>query len=195
MTTLHPGDVLYTPNKWWHEVWTVGQSVAFSAWVQPAPSVIPNDAVYSVSPVAQRYGMDGKASQAGCSASSIFARSQTNTKLLDTTKATLDGCVGEIELRGQGLGDDGAVALGAALGSTTQDVSKITGLSLAENNIGPRGAAAIAKGLLGGMNANRCHLSRLNLGSNPIGDGGAVAIAEMIDSAKSLEVRANSMNI
>ena len=180
VTTLYPGDVLYNPNQWWHEVWTVGQSVAFSAWVQPSPSEIPNDAVYSVSPSAQRYGMDGKASQAGCSSSMIFARSTDG--VLDTTRATLDGCVGQIELRGQGLGDDGAVALGAAL--ETQDVSKITGLSLAENNIGARGAAAIAKGILKSAAAADTPvsvLSRLNLGSNPIGDDGAIAIAELVE--------------
>ena len=28
-TTLMPGDILYNPHKWWHEVYTMGQSVAY----------------------------------------------------------------------------------------------------------------------------------------------------------------------
>lgn len=41
-TTLMPGDILYTPHRWWHEVYTVGQSIAYSAWLQP-PEQPPED--------------------------------------------------------------------------------------------------------------------------------------------------------
>lgn len=33
VTTLLPGDVLYTPHEWWHEVSTIGKTVAYSVWV------------------------------------------------------------------------------------------------------------------------------------------------------------------
>ena len=36
VTTLQPGDVLYNPHRWWHEVYTAGQAVAFSVWTATA---------------------------------------------------------------------------------------------------------------------------------------------------------------
>ena len=34
IAALDPGDMIYIPHKWWHEVWSSNRSLAFSSWVR-----------------------------------------------------------------------------------------------------------------------------------------------------------------
>ena len=34
LATLTPGDTLYIPHRWLHEVWSSNRSIAFSSWVR-----------------------------------------------------------------------------------------------------------------------------------------------------------------
>jgi hypothetical protein len=59
ITTLYPGDVLYNPHRWWHEVYTVGQSTAFSVWLKPplVPAPAPPERYLSMQEMKEQ-GMD-----------------------------------------------------------------------------------------------------------------------------------------
>ena len=77
------------------------------------------------------------------------------------------------------IGDDGAVALGAALAAQSRDGQfALNGVALTSCGIGARGAAAIALALL-----ENSRLETIDLAENPLGDRGARALALALRSS------------
>ena len=165
VVTLNPGDVLYTPNAWWHEVYTSGQSVAFSVWVNPPPSEAP--AVHTASV--------GRGTLQ-CTGKDVFKAAGPGGAL-DFTTASLAGCSGVLNLGNLGMGDEGAKALEVAF-EALADGARLYDLKLHNNGLTDLGAVHVAT-LLTYPGAK--FLAGVNLEDNEIGAEGAKIIASVME--------------
>jgi hypothetical protein len=95
----------------------------------------------------------------------------TDLPLGDAGLARLAGCpeVGQpnLDLRSQGVGDEGLTAL-----AQSPHLTEVRALDLENNRIGPAGAVEL------GVSRHAAGLRRVDLSGNPIGDRGAAALAE-----------------
>ena len=87
-----------------------------------------------------------------------------------------------LDLRDNGVGNDGATAIGDYLSEQSESILCLNNLLLRNNCIGARGAAHLAQSLQ--FNHS---LQRLDLGSNLIGNHGAEAVGILLSTNKSLQ--------